>query len=64
MVRSIVVLAAFFGTLALAACGGTGGGPAVTDGSGDRVQIGGDTASAGGPGSPGWPAPTASQAGR
>lgn len=39
----------------LSACGGTAGGRTITDGSNNPVQIGGDTASAGGPGSPGWP---------
>jgi hypothetical protein len=56
MTRPLLILACALG---LAACGGTG--PLVTDGSGNHVQIGGDTASAGGPGSPGWPEPTGSQ---
>lgn len=60
MGKPSLILATLLVACGLAACGGTGGGPAITDGSGNRVQIGGDTASVGGPGSPGWPrSPTA-----
>jgi hypothetical protein len=62
--RTSMLIAASLLSLGLAACGSPGGGPAITDASGNRVQIGGDTASVGGPGSPGWPTPSASQAGR
>ena len=41
----------------LAACSGNGG-LEIQDGSGQEVQIGGDTAAVGGPGSPGWPEPS------
>jgi hypothetical protein len=46
----------------LAACGS--GGPTITDGSGNPVVIGGPANTIGGPGSPGWPTYTPSQAGR
>ena len=40
----------------IAACSGNG--LDIEDGSGQPVQIGGDTASVGGPGSAGWPEPS------
>ena len=49
-----------FAALTLAACG-TGGGPTLTDGSGNPVRIGSDPNATTGPGSPAWPqAPSAS----
>ena len=41
--------------LGLAACGSAGGGPTITDGSGNPVRIGSDPNATTGPGSPGWP---------
>jgi hypothetical protein len=61
MPKPLFVAVSLIVSSALAACGGTG--PAVTDASGSRVQIGGDTASVGGPGSPGWPQASPSYSG-
>lgn len=49
--------------LGLAACGNTGG-PKVVDGSGNPVVFGSHPDPSVGPGSPGWPSYTPSQAGR
>jgi hypothetical protein len=48
--------------LGLAACGT--GGPRITDGSGNPVVFGTHPDPSVGPGSPGWPSYTPSQAGR
>jgi len=56
--------AALLLALGLAACSGAGGGPVITDGSGNPVVFGAHPDPSVGPGSPGWPSYTPSQAGR